>query len=328
MILSPSDENIQKAADLLSLGEVVSFPTETVYGLGANALSAPACNKIFALKGRPASNPLIVHVHSLTQAKSLVHPACPEKTLELFSQLATFWPGPLTLVMPKAPAIPDIVTAGTNSVGIRIPQHPTALKLLYASNIPIAAPSANISNYISPTTAQHVYDNFGESVPVILDGGNTSVGIESTVLSLRDPSMPRILRPGVITKQMIEEAIGMPVYLADAAQGRGQSPGLLPLHYAPHTELRFLADTDLDSYIREKIGYIAFSEGKHLEYDFHSIMVLSHNNNLSEVAAKLYHALQEMDALGLDLIVIDQCLESGVGEAIMDRLHKAIKRYS
>lgn len=328
MIVSPDSEHIKKAAALLVAGELVSFPTETVYGLGAHALSEDACKKIYQLKARPPINPLIVHIWDIEQAKSLIDPNCSRETIEVFYTLALFWPGPLTIVMPKSSVVPSIVSGGTDSVGIRIPNHPVALTLLHEAGIPVAAPSANISNYVSPTTAQHVYENFGEKIGMILDGGMTSIGIESTVISLLDPSKPAILRPGAITQEMIEETLGFSISnQKGSAMDAPLSPGLLPIHYAPHTKLVFVSKVDLDTLMGQKIGYIAFSEGKNLAYDFSSIIVLSHNNNLSEIAAKLYSALQEMDSQELDLIVIDECIESGVGEAIMDRLNRAIKRF-
>lgn len=328
MIALPTEENIAEAARLLQQGELVSFPTETVYGLGANAFSEDACNKIFALKGRPQNNPLIVHVHSLWAAKRIIHPDAGPKLTALFEKLAEHWPGPLTIVVPKHPDIASAVSAGADSIGIRIPDHPITLRLLETADIPIAAPSANVSNYISPTSAAHVYQNFPEGLPIIIDGGETAIGIESTVISIINPDVPEILRPGYITKEALEATIGAPIAtILKQSKGPQLSPGQQQLHYAPRTKIAFLSDVDLQALPPIRIGYIAFSEHQHLSFDFQSIIVLSHNNNLNEIASGLYRALHEMDHRELDLIVIDRCIESGVGIAIMDRLKKAVQRY-
>lgn len=322
MIVPANAETIRAAAALLRAGQVVSFPTETVYGLGANALLAGACEKIFRLKNRPPTNPLIVHVHSTAGAEALVDPSFSSSGKRLFERLSALWPGPVTAVVPKRETIPDIVTAGTGSVGIRIPANDIALALLREASIPVAAPSANLSNYVSPTTARHVYDGFGEDIPIILDGGGTALGLESTVISLVEPANPVILRPGTVTKEILEETLGCKVR-AYAGASQSASPGLGPVHYAPSTPLALLKDIDLGTVGGLKLGFIAFREGLHLEYDFHSVIVLSANGSLPEIATGLYGALRDMDARDLDLIVIDECIETGVGTAIMDRVRKA-----
>ena len=217
-----------RAAELIRAGELVAFPTETVYGLGANALDPAAIEKIYVAKGRPPESPLIVHVSSIEMARGLVR-EWPEHAEKLARK---FWPGPLTLVLPKQPHVPDRLTAGLDTVGIRMPAHPIALELIRESGVPIAAPSANRFTELSPTTAQHVRDGLGDRVAMILDGGRTTVGIESTVLSLAGPDAV-LLRPGMVTQQEIEAVIGPVRALAAAPEGsafvaRPASPALQP----------------------------------------------------------------------------------------------------
>jgi L-threonylcarbamoyladenylate synthase len=218
---------IEHAAELLRRGRLVAFPTETVYGLGANALDPAAVRRIFEAKGRPLTSPLIVHVASIDEARELVL-EWPERAEALAQK---FWPGPLTLILPKKPCVPDIVTAGLPSVGLRIPAHPMALAVLKACGLPLAAPSANRFTELSPTTARHVRDGLGSAVDLVLDGGPCTVGIESTVLSLAGPT-PRILRSGIVTQPEIEAVIG-PVETGAGAE----SPGQHPKHYSPRTPL-------------------------------------------------------------------------------------------
>jgi L-threonylcarbamoyladenylate synthase len=216
---------INEAAELLRNGRLVAFPTETVYGLGANALDPAAVQRIFAAKGRPMTSPLIVHVASVEMARELAA-HWPDEAEALARE---FWPGPLTIIVPKQGFIPDIVTAGLPSVGLRMPAHPVALELLRATGLPLAAPSANRFTQLSPTTAQHVREGLGDAVDLILDGGACTVGIESTVLSLAGP-IPRILRSGMISQPEIEAVIG-PVQTGTGAE----SPGQHPKHYSPRT---------------------------------------------------------------------------------------------
>jgi L-threonylcarbamoyladenylate synthase len=218
---------IDQAAGLLRSGRLVAFPTETVYGLGANALDPAAVQRIFEAKGRPLSSPLIVHVARVEMARGLAL-VWPEKAEALALK---FWPGPLTIVVPKRDLIPDIVTAGLPSVGLRMPAHPLALELLKATGLPLAAPSANRFTQVSPTTAQHVRDGLGDAVDLVLDGGPCMVGIESTVLSLAGDT-PRILRAGMISQPEIEAVIG-PVEVGAGAE----SPGQHPKHYSPRTRV-------------------------------------------------------------------------------------------
>ena len=228
----PDPELIRRAAALIREGKLVAFPTETVYGLGANALDAAAVATIFRVKGRPSTSPVIVHVESREAAPQLVT-EWPEKAAKLASE---FWPGPLTLVLPKRACIPDIVTAGLPNVGLRVPASAFALALLVHAGVPIAAPSANRFTELSPTTAEHVRKSLGAEVDLILDGGPTQVGIESTVLSLAGPK-PLLLRPGMISSQQIEAVIGKIEVAPPQADGAHSSPGLHPRHYSPRTRL-------------------------------------------------------------------------------------------
>src|SRR3984957_15023607 len=216
-----SRSEITRAAALIRAGELVAFPTETVYGLGANALDVAAIEKIYAAKGRPPGSPLIVHVSSIEMARGLVR-EWPERAEKL---ARTFWPGPLTLVLPKQPNVPDRLTAGLDTVGIRMPANPIAQELIREAGVPIAAPSANMFGELSPTTAQHVRDGLGDHIAMVLDGGRTTVGIESTVLSLTAAG-PVLLRPGMVTRRQIEEVIGPVRTLGTIEEGPHASPGL------------------------------------------------------------------------------------------------------
>lgn len=328
MILQANQENIKKAATLLSSDELVAFPTETVYGLGANALSDQAVKKIFALKQRPSTNPLILHVATVEQAESLIHPLAPPLVTSRFKKLAQLWPGPLSIIVPKTDEISDLVSAGGKTVAIRIPNHSVALQLLEKVNLPIAAPSANKSFAVSPTSAEHVQESFRDSDLSILDGGDCEVGLESTVVDISGV-VPRILRPGSISCDDIKSMLA-----EDCLQGRGnetnfqkepvKSPGLFDLHYSPTTPLIFTEDLDR-SHIHSRLGVLLFSKERVADFDSknNKIVLLSENGNLEEVAKGLYKGIRRLDQLDLDLIVIDTCREDGIGAAIMDRLRRA-----
>jgi L-threonylcarbamoyladenylate synthase len=235
-LYQPTPANIARLARALQRGDLVGVPTETVYGLAANAFDPKACKKIFLAKGRPANDPLIVHVHSIRQLSELAEPV-PE--LSLLAE--EFWPGPLTVVVPKKAPVPDIVTSGRASVAVRIPAHPVFRKLLRAAGLPLAAPSANPFGYISPTTAEHVMDSLGERIPHVLDGGPCKVGVESTILDLRDPRRPVILRPGAIEKRELERVLKRRVHFPKTSSTRSTvaavAPGMLSKHYSPRTPL-------------------------------------------------------------------------------------------
>ncbi len=282
--------DLEKAVQLLRAGCLVAFPTETVYGLGANALDEAAVRRIFEAKGRPFSSPLIVHVANIEMARGLAR----EWPREADLLAEKFWPGPLTLVVPKNEKVPDVVTAGLPSVGLRIPAHPVACELLEAAKIPIAAPSANRFTELSPTTAAHVRESLGNAVDLVLDGGPCTVGIESTVLSLAGPR-PRLLRPGMITRTEIEKLIG-PVEAGSGAE----SPGQHPQHYRPRTPLILGPSPKEGRGVRLFIGGSAKVWGE-----------------------RLYAELHDLDRYRYDWIAIDLPPDTPEWAGIRDRLNRA-----
>jgi L-threonylcarbamoyladenylate synthase len=289
---------LSSAAELIRAGELVAFPTETVYGLGANALDTAAIEKIYAAKGRPPSSPLIVHVSSIEMARSLVR-EWPERAEQL---ARIFWPGPLTLVLPKQPHVPDRVTAGLDTVGVRMPANPIALELIREAGVPIAAPSANMFGGLSPTTAQHVREGLGDRVAMVLDGGRTTVGIESTVLSLAG-SHAVLLRPGMVTQQEIEAVIGPIQVRGPGTEGPHSSPGLHARHYSPKTPLLLIEPGQVPTGGR---GICIQMPSEPREY-----------------AAVLYERLHEADAQSWDWIAIEHPPHSEEWSAIRDRLERA-----
>lgn len=286
---------VRHAAELIREGKLVAFPTETVYGLGANALDARAVERIFAAKRRPRGSPLIVHVDSLEMARSLAA-EWPDSATTLAQH---YWPGPLTLVVPKRPEIPDIVTAGLPTVGLRMPAHSLALELIRTAGVPIAAPSANRFTELSPTTAEHVAASLADFV---LDGGPSRVGIESTVLSLDGP--PTLLRPGIIPLPEIEELIG-PVQLGSGLEaGPHPSPGMHARHYRPRTPLYLGAAPSMGKGAYLRIGREMPSEPR-------------------DYAAALYDMLHRLDGEGLDWIAVEMPPETPEWAGVRDRLQRA-----
>lgn len=237
-IYRPTPRNLARLARVLAEGGLVAAPTETVYGLAADALNAKACRAIFRAKGRPANDPLIVHVDTLAQADEVaVLNDAARKVAE------AFWPGPLTLVLPKRPGVPAIVTSGLDSVAVRLPTHPLFRTLIQLSGRPLAAPSANPFGYVSPTTASHVRDNLGKRIEHILDGGSASIGVESTILDLRDPRRPAILRPGAVSREALQSVLGRKVAAyrrTVAPKSAAAAPGMLENHYSPRTPLKLV----------------------------------------------------------------------------------------
>lgn len=292
---------LDKAAALIRAGRLVAFPTETVYGLGANALDPLAVRRIFEAKGRPSSSPLIVHVSSVEMARSLAA-EWPEQA-EILA--ARHWPGPLTLVVPKQPKIPDEVTAGLATVGLRMPAHPLALALIEAAGCPIAAPSANRFTELSPTTAEHVRKSLGEAVDLILDGGSTPVGIESTVLALTPK--PLLLRPGMVGQDEIEALIGPIATLSSPVEGAHPAPGLHARHYSPRTRLLLVRGGALP----------AAGRGTYLKHGD------SMPSEPSSYAAALYSTLHHLDEEGYDWIAVEEPPELPAWTGIRDRLRRA-----
>ncbi len=296
-----------EAAAALRAGKLVAFPTETVYGLGANALDADAVRRIFEVKGRPSSSPLIVHVATLEMARDLAS-SWPEEADTLARQ---FWPGPLTLVLPKQAVVPDIVTAGLKTVGIRVPSHPTALALLREACVPVAAPSANRFTGLSPTTAAHVRESLGDAVDFILDGGPCMVGIESTVLSLVDG--PELLRPGMITREQIENLIGPVRNAQPAGRGPHSSPGQHVRHYRPVTPL-LLGPPPTHG----RGAYLWIY--KQVEGSHRSVPMPSEP---AGYATRLYETLHQLDRESLDWIAVENPPSDPEWLGITDRLRRA-----
>lgn len=316
--------NLATLARILRSGGLVAAPTETVYGLAANALDADACEHIFLAKARPQTDPLIVHIEAIADLAKLavVNPAA-------LVLAKIFWPGPLTLVLPKTALVPAIVSAGLPSVAVRMPAHPLFRRLLRLAGVPLAAPSANPFGYVSPTTAQHVRDGLGDKISHILDGGPCSVGLESTIVDLRQPARPRVLRPGAITRAQLEQALGVPV-LAPARRRTPATavaqiaPGLLTRHYSPrtpvqlHTRLTTRAVSSGDP--REAWVFIAkppVLRGKNIHW-------FDHRGDLPRVAQRLFALLRELDQAGFTRLHIELAPgRAGLADAINDRLRRA-----
>lgn len=322
---------VQKTAALLKAGEVVALPTETVYGLAANALDASAVAKIYEIKGRPAHNPIIVHVCNRSMAAE-----CAREWLETAEKLAVaFWPGPLTLVLPRHVRVPDIVTAGGSTVGIRWPSHPFIQAVIAACGFPLAAPSANPSNEISPTNAQHVAQKLGSKVPLIVDGGQSQVGIESTVLDLS--SRPaRILRPGIIHEEALLAVLGAGNLQSGAATAQSspvlRSPGLLRKHYAPKARVLILEwrnEEDLAKQLRELrvetgIVHVIAHSNIPLSPEFGRVCVIPHDPEA--YARAIYGELHRCDAENAQVIVLEEVPETPEWHGIADRLSRAAAR--
>ena len=325
---APEQTAIDKAAEILRRGGLVAFPTETVYGLGANALDAAAVARIFAAKGRPSYNPLIVHVPNEAAARELA-----SEWPESASRLArAFWPGPLTIVLRKQGIVPDIVTAGLDSVALRVPAHPVALALLRATRRPLAAPSANRSMALSPTTAQHVARSLGDRVELILDGGPTTVGIESTVVDLRG-SQPAILRPGLLGAREIEPVVGaLAIPNEMTGEAARPAPGMLDRHYAPRAQLRLFAAGEAASIGREASALAA--RGARV-----AALVLSSSadgpvevvrmpTDAARYAQRLYATLHDLDEAGYDVVFVERVPASDAWAGVRDRLERASRSAS
>jgi L-threonylcarbamoyladenylate synthase len=321
-VLRPDLERIAQAATVIREGGLVAFPTETVYGLGANALDPAAVERVFEAKGRPPYNPLIVHVASASQARRLVT-SWPPTAAALAER---FWPGPLTLVLPKASKVPDRVTAGLPTVAVRVPAHPVALALLEAAGLPIAAPSANPFAGLSPTTAEHVRRGLGEAVDLILDAGPTTVGIESAVVDLSGPR-PALLRPGSIPPEELESLLGD----LDRPELGGSvprpAPGMLERHYAPHAKLQLYpsaarrqvaADARRAMEAGRRVGALVREP---LETPLHRTIPMP--GSPAAYARRLYAALHELDQAGCDLVLVEEAPDDPAWAGIRDRLTRA-----
>ena len=311
--------DVSRAAALLTAGRLVAFPTETVYGLGANALDSAAVAAVFEAKGRPLFDPLIVHVTESHQAERLTSsfPPVAERLAE------RFWPGPLTLVLPKSAVVPDLVTAGLPNVALRVPAHPTARSVIRQAGVPVAAPSANRFGQISPTSAVHVASQLADRIDYILDGGDCDVGVESTVLHLAT-NQPTLLRPGGVTQEEIEAEIGPVDVMTQTAERDDQplaSPGLMGRHYAPQTPLRLVDDLPATT-SAGTIGLLSFEPVDESER-FAAVEILSESSDLKQAAARFYAALSRLDDSGVSEIVARPFPNSGLGRALNDRLRRA-----
>ena len=316
---------VTRAVELLRKGDVVALPTETVYGLAANALDSIAVAKIFEAKERPRFDPLIVHLPNRERLERIVN--VPAKHRQLIGRLADkFWPGALTIVLPKRKIVPDIVTAGLDSVAVRLSAHPVFAEIVGELGEPLAAPSANRFGRISPTTAQHVLDELDGRIPLIVDSGPTEHGIESTIVAVQDGKIA-ILRRGPITHEGLSEFAEV---VSATGRQRISAPGQLPSHYAPTTPLRLIDNVeDFFPQKDQRVGLLAWESNggsAAIRERFAAVRNLSKRQDLREAAAKLFRYLRELDALGLDLIVAERVPIDGLGAAILDRLARASHR--
>jgi L-threonylcarbamoyladenylate synthase len=312
--------DISKAIELLNKEDVVAIPTETVYGLAGNIYSEKAIRKIFEVKQRPLFNPLIVHIPSIDHLEKIVR-EFPVKAQKLAE---AFWPGSLTLILPKRLNIPEIVTGGKDTVGVRIPNHPVTLSLLKQLSFPLAAPSANPFNRISPTSSDHVKAYFENTLPMVLEGGECKNGIESTIIGFEN-NEAILYRLGAISIEDIEKIIGK-IQIRNTSETTPNAPGMLAKHYAPRTKMYLLDDLDkfIENNKSKKIGILKFKENLNTASVEH-IEILSKSGDLKEAASKLYSTLHKLDSLNLDLIVAERFPDVGLGKSINDRLERATK---
>jgi L-threonylcarbamoyladenylate synthase len=312
-------QNVDEAAAVIRAGGLAAFATETVYGLGADALDARAAARIFEAKERPSFDPLIVHIASRDVVAGLASDVS-EVARELMDR---FWPGPLTLVLPKRESVPDIVTSGLESVGIRMPHHDQALQFLELAGCPVAAPSANLFGRVSPTTAAHVAEQLGDRIDIILDGGPCRVGVESTVVDVTGP-IPVLLRPGGTTLEELRSVVGE-ISLASslAPGGAARGPGMLERHYSPRTPFMLWSPTE--ELPRGRLGLLSW-QIQVPDPRFARAIDLSPSGSLAEAASRLFAAMRDLDAAGLDAIVATPFPAEGLGRAINDRLRRAAAR--
>ena len=323
-----TEEDIKYGAELINKGELVAFGTETVYGLGANGLDEKAIEKIYIAKGRPSDNPLILHVSDKDMAKTLT-----TDDLSQYSKLLDkFWPGPLTIVVPRSDAVPDKITAGLDTVAIRMPKEPLAKRLIELSGVPIAAPSANISGRPSPTDARTVYEDLNGKIPLILDSGPTKAGIESTVLDLSS-GIPTILRPGSVTLedlQAVLDNVTIDPHIVKSEE-KPKSPGQKYTHYAPEKPAFLLKGPDklkkLQSFLKKdkNYGYMVSDElAESIDLKDEDVLIsYGSRKNLQTIAENIFRILRRLDKEEIDIIIIEETEDSGVGLAIMNRLKKS-----
>jgi L-threonylcarbamoyladenylate synthase len=318
--------NLALLARCLREGGIVAVPTETVYGLAGDATSASACRRIFAAKGRPFSDPLIVHIASLRDLRRV---ALPNPSALKLARL--FWPGPLTLVLPKTSAVPDRATAGLPSVAVRMPDHPLFRRLIRLAGAPLAAPSANPFGYVSPTTAEHVREGLGSRIGHILDGGPSRIGLESTIVDLRDPRHPALLRPGAITRSEIARALGVPVATSrkSRAGGRGLlAPGQMPRHYSPRARVVLHARLTARAAARGPAdeAWLFVTRPRGAAPGSGNVFWLDARGDLRRAARRLFAALRELDDGRFRRIHVERPAGRGLAEALNDRLARASSR--
>jgi len=316
-IVKATDTHIAAAAEIIKSGGIVAFPTETVYGLGADALNPVAVARIFEAKNRPFFDPLIVHIAEMPDLEKIVKEV-DAKSIKLMER---FWPGPLTVILEKNDALPHIVTSSLPNVAVRMPSHSTALELIKKSGSPIAAPSANRFGCLSPTNAEHVFNQLGDSVDIIIDDGPCTFGIESTIIKISEEKI-FLLRHGAITKEEIEEYIKEPVIL-DVTNDKIEAPGQLPYHYSPDKQIILL---DKITAIEERCGYLFYKKPE-ISIPENRSKILSESGNLREAAANLFSHLHYLDRLDIDRIYAEKIEEKNLGIAIMDRLNKAAMKH-
>lgn len=331
-IIVPTDENLRRAARVLAEGGLVAFPTETVYGLGGDAWNPRALARIFEAKRRPSFDPLIVHVAGIAALDDVADLGAlsREARTAACALMEEFWPGPLTLILPKRPRVPDLATSGLPTVAVRLPAHPVARTLIELSTGAVAAPSANPFGYLSPTRAEHVAFRLGERVDLIVDGGRCPVGVESTVVDVTGPS-PRVLRPGGLSLERLRRAVSG-IEVLDRTDPAPKAPGQLANHYSPRSDLHLVLPGGLagvrpsgraaalvfDASSRNRLGPAAAR--------FADVRALSESGDLVEAAANLFDLLHELDAGGFDEIWAERVPDSGLGAAVNDRLYKASKK--
>ncbi|MFT4832139.1 MAG: L-threonylcarbamoyladenylate synthase [Psychroserpens sp.] len=312
--------DIGRAVEILNNEDVVAIPTETVYGLAGNIYSDKAIRKIFEVKQRPLFNPLIVHLHSIEQLDEIVS----EFPIKAQLLADAFWPGSLTLILKKKSNIPDVITAGKDTVAVRIPNHPVTLKLLKELSFPLAAPSANPFNRISPTNSLHVESYFKNSIKMVLEGGECKNGLESTIIGFEN-NEPVLYRLGAIAIEEIENIVGK-INVKNKKEKAPDAPGMLAKHYAPKTKTYLV--NDIKKFIKgngdKTIGVVSFTEDMNASNIEH-VEILSKSGDLKEAASKLYSALHTLDDLNLDLIVAQRFPDIGLGKSINDRLERATK---
>jgi len=321
-----SEGDLRSVADILHSGGVVAFPTETVYGLGARYDNEDAIKKIFAAKGRPADNPLIVHISHPSELSLVAGSLTPLEERLMMS----FWPGPLTLVLPKAEGLSPLITAGLSTVGVRMPSHPMALKIIAAAGVPIVAPSANLSGRPSPTEAKHVAEDLSFGIDALCDGGETTVGLESTVVRAYEDRLV-VLRPGGITRSMLEEVARLPVVIHAETTGVPEAPGMKYVHYAPQAEVSVFLGEQTQEMIKsirqeQKVAVIAYNDTLQSLPGWVAKFTLGERGMADLAARKLYAYLREADAMGMAHILVEGIRPEGLGEAVMNRLLKAATR--